>query len=164
MYHAVVRLIARRTFQDLSSGRIDRFMSRFDPQAVFCFAGQHALGGEVRGSAAIRAVFERMHRLLPGFEVEPVSMIVTGWPWKTLMGTRLVVRAQLPDGSAYRNAGMQYLHLRWGKVVEDRLYEDTAALDRALQVLADHGVDEALAEPLGAPVSPGSSPSTAGGR
>ena len=44
---------------------------------------------------------------------------------------------------------MQYLRLRMGKVVEDRLFEDTAALVDVLAVLARLGNEEATAPPLG---------------
>jgi hypothetical protein len=78
---------------------------------------------------------------------------VSGWPGATVAATRFGVEATLPDGTAYRNQGMQYLRLRWGKVTEDRLYEDTAALLVALRQLAGQGVAEALLPPL-APVAP----------
>jgi ketosteroid isomerase-like protein len=148
MYRATVRFFARRTFAHLSAGRIDRFIKVFRRDSVFCFAGDHALGGEIRGVQAIRAVAERMTRLFPGFEVEPVAMIVNGWPWNTVVATRLVVRATFPDGSPYRNEGMQFLRLRWGKVVEDRVYEDTALLQAALARLEALGVAEAAAGPV----------------
>ena len=37
------------------------------------------------------------------------------------------------DGSVYQNDVMQFLRLRWGKVVEDHLYEDTYKLVNELQ-------------------------------
>src|SRR5438270_6322343 len=134
MYKAIVRLLARRTLARLSNGELDRFLMLFNESSVFCFYGDHALGGEVRGREAVRALFERVFRLFPSVRIEPIAIAVNGWPWNSLVATRFTVRAKLPDGSAYRNAAMQYLRLRLGKVVEDRPYEDTAALadDRAV--------------------------------
>jgi ketosteroid isomerase-like protein len=149
MYKAIVRLLARRTFARLSRGELDRFLPLFTASSVFCFHGDHALGGELRGSDAVRALFERIFRLFPGIRIEPVAIAVNGWPWNTLVATRFTVRADLPDGSQYRNEGMQYLRLRFGKIVEDRLYEDTKALVDALAVLARLGNEEATAPPLG---------------
>jgi ketosteroid isomerase-like protein len=97
----------------------------------------------------VRALFERIFRLFPGISIEPVAIAVNSWPWNTLVATRFTVRADLPDGSRYRNEGMQYLRLRFGKIVEDRLYEDTKALVDALAVLARLGNEEATAAPLG---------------
>ena len=51
----------------------------------------------------------------------------------TLVAIQLSVAAPRADGSMYRNEAMQFLHLRWGKVVEDRLYEDTYKLAGELQ-------------------------------
>ena len=51
----------------------------------------------------------------------------------TLVAIQLSVAAPRADGSMYRNEVMQFLHLRWGKVVEDRLYEDTYKLAGELQ-------------------------------
>jgi hypothetical protein len=44
-----------------------------------------------------------------------------------------VIAAPRPDGSVYQNEAMQFLRLRWGKVVEDRLHEDTYKLVIELQ-------------------------------
>jgi hypothetical protein len=60
-------------------------------------------------------------------------VIVQGWPWNTLVATRLAIAAPRADGSVYQNEAMQFLRLRWGKVVEDRLHEDTYKLVIELQ-------------------------------
>ena len=151
MYHAVVRHLARRAFRQLSDGNLDTFMRAFAPDALFCFAGNHALGGEIRGGTMIRALAERQRRLFPGIEVEPNAIVVAGWPWDTLLVTRFTVRAPLPDGSTYRNDGMQIARIRWARVVEERLYEDTQRLAGALEIIAASGNAEAAAPPLGAP-------------
>lgn len=83
----------------------------------------------------------------------PLTITVSGWPWDTVAATRFSVRATLPGGAIYRNEGMQLLRLRWGRVVEGRLYEDTQLLAAALASLARQGVAEAQAAPPG-PVSP----------
>jgi ketosteroid isomerase-like protein len=149
MFRLFVRAAAHRTFRHLSSGRLDAFMRVFGPDSVFCFAGNHSLGGEQHGPAEIRRLVERMRRLFPDVSVVPNRLVVTGWPWHTIVTTQLAVRATLPDGSAYENHGLQLLRLRWGKAIEDRVYEDTDVLRAALQTLAAHGVTEALAAPLG---------------
>jgi len=46
---------------------------------------------------------------------------------------RLSIAAPRSDGGAYRNEAMQFLRLRWGKVVEVRLHEDTYKLVNELQ-------------------------------
>src|SRR5205823_5269649 len=101
------------------------------------------------GPALVRQWFERVFRLFPDIRLEPKAVVVMGPPWRTLACTRFGVRGTLPDGRSYTNEGMQFLHLRWGKAVEDRLFEDTAVLVDALQAIAASGNDEAAAAPLG---------------
>jgi hypothetical protein len=49
------------------------------------------------------------------------------------VATRFRVSATLPDGRPYTNEGMQFLRLRWGKAIEDYLYEDTNKLAAELE-------------------------------
>jgi hypothetical protein len=56
--------------------------------------------------------------------------------------THFRVAATLPDGRPYTNAAMQFLRLRFGRVVEDRIYEDTQRLAAALdEVVAQRAGD-----------------------
>ena len=74
-----------------------------------------------------------MLRRFPGIRIEPREVVVNGWPWNTVIATHLLISAPLPDGRQYRNEGMQLLRLRWGRVVEDLIFEDTLKLDAELQ-------------------------------
>lgn len=149
MYRFAVRRIVRRAFRRIRPETIDEVLARFADDVVFSFYGDHALGGELRGREAVRAFFDRTFRLFPDLRLEPLTVVAGGPPWNTVASTRFSLRATLPGGEPYRNEGMQFLRLRWGKVVEDRLYEDTQRLVQALSHLADEGYDEALAPPLG---------------
>jgi hypothetical protein len=81
----------------------------------------------------------------------PETIVVDGFPWDTRVATRFEVSASLPGGARYSNRGMQYVRLRWGRVVEDYLYEDTHVLRAALGKLAEAGIEEAVASPIGKP-------------
>lgn len=148
MYGFVVRRLVRRSFRRLSAGDYEAVLGQFSPDVVFCFSGEHALGGELRGVGPTRRWFRRLYGLFPGIVFEPLRVVVSGWPWDTVVATRFRVRARMPGGRPYSNEGMQFLRLRWGRVVEDRVYEDTHGLVEALRYLADRGVDEALEGPL----------------
>jgi ketosteroid isomerase-like protein len=148
MYHSIVRRIVRQGFRHLSSGESEAVLKSFAPDVTFCFLGNHALGGEQHGVPAVREYFKRIYRLFPGIQIEPQAIMVHGWPWDTIVTTRFVVRAPLPYGRTYTNEGMQFMRLRWGRAVEDYLYEDTHKLIEALQYLAKQGMHEALAAPL----------------
>jgi len=136
MYGTFVRRRVRHGFALLSAGRLDDLVAQFAPDAVFEFAGEHRLGGERRGQAQIAAWFAETRRLFPDFRVQPDRIIVQGGPWLTRVATHFQASATLPDGTPYRNTGVQLLELRWGKVHEDRLYEDTQRVTDALKHLA----------------------------
>jgi ketosteroid isomerase-like protein len=132
MYSFIVRRLVRKAFAGLSRGDASSVVAMFGPTSTFCFMGDHALGGERRGQHEAAAWFELLFSVFPGIHIEPVTVVVQGWPWNTTVVTRFRVRAELRDGTTYRNEGVQLLTLRFGKVVDDRLYEDTAALEAAL--------------------------------
>ena len=146
MYKLIVKRIVRRAFARLSEGDYEPVVKQFDPQSRFLFAGDHALGGERRGQDAVRDWFGQMLGLFPGIRIEPQDVVVNGWPWNTVVATHLFISATLPDGRPYRNEGMQLLRLRFGRVVEDLIFEDTLKLDAALQ-----GLGQARPEPVGSP-------------
>jgi ketosteroid isomerase-like protein len=133
MYKAIFRRKVRTGFRALSAGDYEQVLRQFHPQVVFSFAGPAPLGGERSGIEDVRAWFQRFYTYFPGIQFTIHQVIVQGWPWNTLVATRLSIAAPRSDGSAYRNDAMQFLHLRWGKVVEDRLYEDTYKLVDELQ-------------------------------
>jgi ketosteroid isomerase-like protein len=147
VYKLIVKQIVRRAFRHLSAGDYEVIVKQFGPESRFLFAGDHALGGERRGRAAVRQWFEEMLRLFPGIRIEPQDVVVNGWPWNTVVATHLVISATLADGRPYRNEGMQLLRLRWGRVVEDLIFEDTLKLDAELRRLAPAAAPEPATMP-----------------
>ncbi len=133
MYKAIVRRTVCAGFRSLSMGDCEQLLRQFDPKVVFSFAGPAPLGGERRGVEAVKAWFQRLLSYLPGVQFTVQQVIVQGWPWNTLVATRLLIATPWADGSTYQNEAMQFLRLRWGKVVEDRLYEDTIKFVLELQ-------------------------------
>ncbi|MGH2979315.1 MAG: nuclear transport factor 2 family protein [Solirubrobacterales bacterium] len=133
MYKLIVKRIVRRAFRRLSEGDYEPVVRQFGPQSRFVFSGDHPLGGERRGRQAVRKWFEEMLRRFPGIRIEPQDVVVNGWPWNTVVAAHLAISATLGDGRPYRNEGMQLLRLRWGRVVEDLIFEDTLKLDAELK-------------------------------
>jgi ketosteroid isomerase-like protein len=128
LYSWIVRRNVRRGFQRLSDGAYERVLQQFAPDVVFSFAGTHPLGGERRGVARVRDWFALLYRTFPGIRFDVRAMLVAGWPWDSRVATHFAVSAPRPNGSTYRNEGVQLVRLRWGRIVEDRLYEDTQLL------------------------------------
>jgi ketosteroid isomerase-like protein len=139
MYKFIVKQKVRRTLARLSAGDYEAVVKMFGPRSRFVFSGDHALGGERHGQDAAREWFREMLRLFPGITIEPRTVVVNGWPWNTVVATHLTISATLSDGRAYRNEGMQLLRLRWGRVVEDLIFEDTLKLDTELKHMRQAG-------------------------
>jgi ketosteroid isomerase-like protein len=150
MYYAIVRQNVLNSFRDLSNGNHQPIIKQMSSDVYFSFAGQHAMGGECRGKPQVEQWFQRMLRLFPGIQFEINSVSIGGMPWNTTVTNRLTVRAKLRDGRVYENQAMQFLRIKWGKIVEDVVFEDTAKLVAELERMAkEQGVLEAVAAPLG---------------
>jgi ketosteroid isomerase-like protein len=143
MYKLIVRQIVRRKFRQLSGGDPEPIVRQFGPRSRFVFSGDHALGGERRGREAVREWFRQMLGLFPGITIEPREVLVNGWPWNTVVASHLVISATLADGRPYVNEGMQLLRLRWGRVVEDLIFEDTLRLEAELRRMSAPAVQPA---------------------
>jgi ketosteroid isomerase-like protein len=137
MYHAIVRRLIRNGFAALTQGDARPVVTQFAREGTLTFSGTHALGGERRGPEAVAAWFAQLQSLFPGLRITPLAIVVAGWPWNTTVATRFRVDARLPDGTAYENEGMQFVRVRFGRILEDHIYEDTAKLERALETIAE---------------------------
>jgi ketosteroid isomerase-like protein len=145
MYKLMVRRLVRRTLARLSRGEYEHIVGKFRPPSRFMFAGNHELGGERRGPDEARAWFQHMLRRFPGIQIVPREIVVNGWPWITVVATHLVIAAPRAGGREYRNEGMQFLRLSWGRIVEDLIFEDTLALEEELRRTSHSGEREPLA-------------------
>ena len=123
MYRWIVSRLVRRTFGELSRGRVEPVLRLFAADARFVFPGRSSWALDTRDPAAIEAWFRRFAGLEPRVEVEEV--LVRGWPWRTRVAVRLTDRITRPGVPEYTNHIAQFLRLSWGKVREDLLYLDT---------------------------------------
>ena len=132
MYSWIVRQAMRRMERQLNAGEVDKLVAAFDDDARLFFPGDSSWSGEHRGKPAIRAWLERFTSFKPSFQLHDVA--AAGPPWNMRIVTRWHndLRAK-SDGKLFPNRGMQYLRIRFGRVVEDELYEDTQTIARALE-------------------------------
>jgi hypothetical protein len=71
---------------------------------------------------------------------------VAGWPNNTTVTAQWDAHASLADGGEpYRNRGVHIVRLRWFKIVDMDVYQDTQILRAALDRQAAAGIDEATA-------------------
>ena len=134
-YAALVRLMLRRTAAKLMAGDVDAFLRFYAKDAVLIFPGDNSWGPVYRGHDEIRGFLERFLRV--GLQGELHEILVSGPPWNTTVMARFTDHAHAPDGArVYENDAIIHLKSRWGKVVEERVYEDTekvAEFDRYLE-------------------------------
>ena len=129
----IVASKTRATWRRIADGDLEAASDMAHADMRFRFVGRTAFGADLRGRDAwFRAAAER----LPGLTFEVQDVLVGGWPWNTRVAVRLAISAPLPDGTTYRNEGVQWLRLRWGRMVDDWVLEDTVALQQALDQTA----------------------------
>jgi ketosteroid isomerase-like protein len=139
--------IYRQGFDALERGDLDALLARFDERCTLTFVGDTPLGAHVEGRAAIRRWFERFGRMLPSPTFHVQHAVVSGPPWRQRLAAHVVIRSTVA-GEPYENQFAHFLRLRWGRVVEDLVLEDTQRWARACDVLVAHGVAEAAEGPM----------------
>ena len=135
MFGLLVRPVVRRRLAEISQGDPRRVLARFGPRSTLTMIGAHELGGTQRGRAAVERWFARLFARLPDLHIEPTHIAVSGLPWRITVVTEFIARAQLEGGRTYCSEGVQVLRMRWGRVSEERLFEDTALLRDALHTM-----------------------------
>jgi ketosteroid isomerase-like protein len=133
----IVASKARATWQRIAAGDLEAAGKLAHTDMRFRFVGDTALGADLRGKDAFLAWFRATSQRLPGLTFRVEDVLVGGWPWNTRVAVRLAIAAPLPDGTTYRNQGVQWLKLRWGRMIDDWVLEDTIALQRALDLCAN---------------------------
>jgi ketosteroid isomerase-like protein len=109
--------------------------------------GDSPLGADLSSREEIRLWFDRFRRLLPDPRFEVQVAMVVGPPWRQRVAAHVLIRSTV-DGEPYENQFAQFLTLRWGKVTDDLVLEDTQMWERACRQLIDAGVDEASELPM----------------
>jgi len=102
-------------------------------------AADHAFGGTFRTVEQMDRHFDILFGLLPDVTFEVCDIVVAGHPALTRVVVRVRLTASLPDGTPYVNDLVQYLHLRWGKVVAVRAMVDNVRAQRACDQLEAAG-------------------------
>jgi ketosteroid isomerase-like protein len=117
-------MLVTRGFRALAAGDAVPVVSRFRPGARFRFAGSHSWAIDTTDHRQIESWFERFAALRPQLVV--LDVVVSGPPWD--MSTCVVFDDSVRDDSGqvvYANHGVQYVRLRWGKIMLDEVNLDT---------------------------------------
>jgi ketosteroid isomerase-like protein len=135
-------------FGYLSRGDWATVVDRLVDDVHHVFPGEHPLGGERHGSAAVLAWFERLGRLYPGHDFDVHTVVSRGWPWSTWVAIQWSARLTPRHGAPYTNHGAHWVHLRWGRATYFHAYLDTQLVTRSCAEMAAAGIQEAAAPPI----------------
>src|SRR5438270_2464143 len=102
----------------------------------FVFPGDNSWSGDFHGKDEHRRWLERLVRV--GVKTEPDEVCASGLPWKMTVCIRGRSYVDSPQGErVYDNRFVIWAKLRWGKLYDYEVYEDTQkakALDGWLEV------------------------------
>jgi ketosteroid isomerase-like protein len=138
----------RRGLDALEAGDLDTLLGQFHPSCRMTFVGDTPLGIDGATGPALREWFERFLRLLPERRFTCNRLVVSGAPWRIRLASHMTITGTVA-GEPYRNQFAHFLVIRWGRVVDDLVLEDTQQWERACRRLVDVGVTEAAAPPFG---------------
>ncbi|TCO62805.1 nuclear transport factor 2 family protein [Actinocrispum wychmicini] len=133
MYHAIVRAKVRKLWARIGQGDYHAAIAMAAPDVHFRFVGDAPPAADLTGRAEFEQWFRDLFALFPGLRITLTDLVVRGWPWRTTVVVRLTIVATLADGTPYRNEAVQWITLRWGRMVDDYVLEDTSRLADAVQ-------------------------------
>jgi ketosteroid isomerase-like protein len=148
IYSLIVKKKIRQAFGYVNDHRMDELMNAIAPTIDHRFLGAHAVGGQRHDKETLRRWFERLWRVLPNLNLHVNRIWVKGWPWDTTVIVQWDGTATLLDGGPYNQHAVHLVTLRWGKIHALDVFEDSQEIARALEVQAEEGLKEAVAEPI----------------
>jgi len=119
VYAWLVGGMIRRGYAQAVAGQPRMLKAVTADDVEFVFPGRNSFAGRLTGRADLMAWLARFASLRPDFRVHDV--VVSGPPWNL----RAAVRFSDAIGDDYRNEGVEYLRLRWGKLHRIEVFVDT---------------------------------------
>jgi ketosteroid isomerase-like protein len=117
------KMIAR-SMKAIREGDMGPTVALYAEDVKFRFPGDNSFAPGADGKAALEDWLRRFIRL--GLQIYPDEVALTGWPWKQTISVRGHVHLDDPqDGRVYENRYVIWGHMRWGKMREYEVYEDT---------------------------------------
>jgi ketosteroid isomerase-like protein len=101
------------------------------------FPGQNSWSGVFRGKAEVERWLRRLAEI--GIQTFPDEVVVKGYPWRTTVCVRGHDHLDGPDGArVYENRFVIWGRMRWGRLVEYEVYEDTHKANQFDTWLGEH--------------------------
>jgi ketosteroid isomerase-like protein len=131
----LTKQLISRVMRSTRNGDIRPTLMLDHPDVRFVFPGDNSWSGEFNGKNEHERWLERLVRV--GVKTEPDEVAVSGFPWKMTVAIRGRSWWDNPAGERiYDNHFVIWGHLRWGRLYQYEVYEDTQkakALDAYLE-------------------------------
>ena len=131
----LVKQLISRVMARTRAGDIRPTLMLDAPDVRFVFPGSNSWSGTFNGKNEHRQWLERLVRV--GVKTEPDQVLAGGWPWNMTVCIRGRSWWDSPQGErVYSNRFVIWARLRWGRLQDYEVYEDTekaAALDDYLE-------------------------------
>ena len=148
MYHRIVKSIINKNFEALSHGNYDVLLETVANDVEHTFLGDSAIGGYRQSKEKLRLWFERVYRLFPNLSFTVNNIIVTGFPWRTLIAAEWTADVTPKAGIPYINTGVHIITLKWGKAIKIQAFENAELVAKACNTMIEHGIKEAGADQI----------------
>ena len=148
MYHSIIKHNIKKAFQSVNDHQYEELTKGLSPTIRHHFSGDHALGGTRHDLTTVNEWFQRVGRLLPNLKLTITNVVVKGWPNNTLVIAQWTAAATLQNGDSYKNHGVHFVTLKWGKITDMTVYEDSQAVADALEKQYRSGIKEAKSAQL----------------
>jgi hypothetical protein len=136
MLNWLAKRLVERSFDALNKGDVGPAMALMADDVRMSFPGTSSWSGEYRGRAAVEGFARRV--VEHGLKYRVHDVLIKGPPWNMTMVYLISDEARDAEGTViYSNRAVEYLKLRWFKVYDQEIFEDTersSAYDRALGV------------------------------
>ena len=124
MYAWLVGRVIRMGYAQAVAGNPKMLMTMAADDIEFTFPGHNSFATRITSKSEVADWMARFASMSPRFDVEDV--IVSGLPWNM----RVAVRFTDAIGDDYRNQGVEYLRIRWGKLRSIEVFLDTERISQ----------------------------------
>jgi ketosteroid isomerase-like protein len=132
----LARQLVTRAMARNRAGDIRLTLALDGPDVKLTFPGDNSWSGTFEGKAAVKRWLERLARV--GLQTFADEVVAVGFPWNTTLCIRGHDYLKSPEGkTVYENRFVIWGRLKWGRLKEYEVYEDTIkprALDEWLAV------------------------------
>lgn len=125
MFSWIGKRMLRRDMARLSAGDHRPLMRMYAKDVRFRFPGDSSWACEIEGRDELERWLRRF--VETGLEISPDEVVVQGPPWRTTLCVRGTDHLDTEDGRAYENRYVIWGHMRWGRLTDYEVYEDTQA-------------------------------------